>query len=78
MAVQVQLIGEDGAALDSVVFTESQRTPGMLLVPVTPAGSPAARYRVTRYGLNGVAAETEPQAIAGPEVLVTAGAVVHT
>jgi hypothetical protein len=78
MAVQVQLIGEDGAALDSVVFTESQRTPGMLLVPVAPAGSPAPRYRVTRYGLNGVAAESEPQAITGPEVLVTAGAVVHT
>jgi hypothetical protein len=78
MAIQVQLIDEAGTPLDSVVFTESQRTPGVLLVPVAAAGSPAPRYRVVRYALNGTASETPPQDITGAEVLVPAGAVVHT
>jgi hypothetical protein len=75
MAVQVQLVDEAGDAIDRVVFSESQRGPGTMLVPADGA---AHQYRVIRYGLNGTAAESAPQAIAGPEVLVAAGAIVHT
>jgi hypothetical protein len=75
MAVQVQLVDEAGDAIDRVVFSESQRGQGTMLVPADGA---AHRYRVIRYGLNGTAAESALQAIAGAEVLVPAGAVVHT
>lgn len=53
IAVQVQLLDEAEAPLDSVVFTESQRGPGLLLVPVAGDGTVTVRYRVTRYGLDG-------------------------
>ena len=74
MAVQVQLLDEAGEPTDNVVFTESQRGPGLLLVPASGDG-PRPNYRVTRYALNGTAAQGPPQEITGTEVLVPA--VVH-
>ncbi len=56
MAVQVQLLDANGETLDNVVFTESRRDPGLLLVPAGEEGPPA-RYRVIRYGLDGLAME---------------------
>ncbi len=56
MAVQVQLLDGNGETLDNVVFTESQRDPGLLLVPVGQDGPPA-RYRIIRYALHGAASE---------------------
>ena len=73
MAVQVQLLDESGNQLDTVVFSESQRNPGMLLVPIVN-GTPGARYRVTRYALDGSAAEAPPQEITASELLVNAAA----
>jgi hypothetical protein len=74
MAVQVQLLDEGGEPTDSVVFTESQRGPGLLLVPA-PADGAHSRYRVIRYALNGAAVEGQPQDVTGAELLVPA--VVH-
>ena len=56
MAVQVQLLDANGETLDNVVFTESRRDPGLLLVPAGEEGPPA-RYRVIRYALDGSAME---------------------
>jgi hypothetical protein len=69
MAVQVQLIDAAGEALDGLVFTESQRDPGLLLVPSDGA---TPRYRVIRYGLDGSASESQPQDVTGAELLVPA------
>jgi hypothetical protein len=55
MAVQVQLLDDSGAVLDSVVFTESQRKPAQLLSPVDKHGATKVRYRVVRYALDGSA-----------------------
>jgi hypothetical protein len=70
MAVQVQLLNENGEPLDHLVFTDSQRSPAQLLVPVTDG--PPARYRVIRYALDGSAKEDPPQPITGAELLVRA------
>jgi hypothetical protein len=70
MAVQVQLLGQDGEHLDHVVFTESQRSPAQLLVPV--ADGPPPSYRVIRYALDGSAKEAPPKAVSGAELLVQA------
>lgn len=53
IAVQVQLLDDADAPRDAVVFTESQRGPGVLLVPVDSDGAVKVRYRVTRYGVDG-------------------------
>lgn len=71
MAVQAQLLGSDDEPLDSVVFTESQRTPGQLLL-ATGEGSPKPRYRVVRYGLDGAAASGPALDITSSELLVPA------
>jgi hypothetical protein len=71
MAVQVQLLDEHDGQLDTLVFSESQRNPGMLLVPVVD-GRPTARSRVTRYALDGAAAAAPPQDITSSELLVSA------
>jgi hypothetical protein len=71
MAVQVQLVGEDGDPLDQVVFTETQRAAAQLLVPTGP-DSPKTQYRVIRYALDGTAKAGAPQDISGAEVLVPA------
>ncbi len=55
IAVQVQLLDAKGDTVDNVVFTESRRDPGLLLVPV--AQDPPPRYRVIRYKLDGSAME---------------------
>ena len=62
MAVQVQLLDRNGEVLDNVVFTESRRDPGLLLVPAGEEGSPA-RYRVIRYALDGSASEGSPEEV---------------
>ena len=72
MAVQVQLLDRNGEVLDNVVFTESRRDPGLLLVPAGEEGSPA-RYRVIRYALDGSASEGSPEEVpATAELLVSA------
>jgi hypothetical protein len=71
MAVQVQLIDAAGDPLDSIVFTESQRNPGLLLVP-SAADGPPGRYRIIRYALDGSRMEGQPQTITGAELLVPA------
>lgn len=53
IAVQVQLLDDADEPLDAVVFTESQREPGVLLVPVGDDGEARVRHRVIRYGLDG-------------------------
>jgi len=58
MAVQVMLVDDGGETLDTVVFTQSQRDPGILLTPVAEDGGAAVRYKVVRYGLDGLASET--------------------
>jgi hypothetical protein len=71
MAVQVQLLGSNDDPLDTVVFTESQRQPGQMLVPAG-AGAPVARYRVIRYGLDGSASTGPSQDVTSGEMLVPA------
>jgi hypothetical protein len=73
MAVQVQLLDANGETLDNVVFTESRRDPGLLLVPTGEAGTPA-RYRVIRYALDGSASEgaAEEVSATAAELLVPA------
>lgn len=74
MAVQVQLLDAAGAVQDDVVFTESRREPGLLLVPAEPDAPPAS-VRVTRYRLDGTAQVAPPQALpAAGELLVSAAA----
>jgi hypothetical protein len=70
MAVQVQLLDASDQPTDHVVFTESQRASGLLLVPAD--ADPPPRYRVIRYALNGVSTMSAPQGITGTEVLVPA------
>lgn len=70
MAVQVQLLDRDGSTLDSIVFTESRRTPTTLLVPVTD-GMPA-RYRIVRYAIDGSASEGAIETVPPGELLVPA------
>lgn len=72
IAVQVQLLDDADAALDSVVFTESQRGPGVLLVPVGSDGAVKVRYRVTRYGLDGRPSVSGVLEGAPPQLLVPA------
>ena len=71
MAVQVQLLGSTDEAVDTVVFTESQRQPGQLLGPAG-AGAPPARYRVVRYALDGSASTGPSQDVTSSELLVPA------
>jgi hypothetical protein len=71
MAVQVQLVGADDEPLDTVIFTESQRGVGQLLVPAGNGGPPP-RYRAIRYALDGSADAGTPQAITSAELLVPA------
>jgi hypothetical protein len=71
MALQVQLLDVHDAPIDSVVFTESQRATGQLLVPAD-AGSPPARYRVVRYALDGSASIGPSQDITSAELLIPA------
>lgn len=52
VAVQVQLLDASDAIVDSVLFTESQRKPGILLAAVEH-GELKVRYRVVRYAPNG-------------------------
>ena len=76
MAVQVQLLDEHGEQLDNVVFSESQRGPGMLLVPTDQEGG-ASSYRVIRYALDGKAEESPLQPVTMvPELLIPAVAAV--
>jgi hypothetical protein len=76
MAVQVQLLDDSGEQLDTVVFSESQRGPGMLLVPTDQEGA-ASSYRVIRYALDGTASHSALQPVAMvPELLVPAVAAV--
>ena len=70
MALQVQLLDPSGETIDTVVFTETQREAGMLLVPAGPGTSP--RYRVIRYSLDGTASEAPPEPLTAPELLVPA------
>lgn len=70
MALQVQLLGREGETLDGVVFTESQREPSALLVPIGDDGG-AAHYRVIRYALDG-SATYGPVLEVGSELLVPA------
>lgn len=72
IAVQVQLLDEADAPLDAVVFTESQRGPGVLLVPVGSDGAVKLRYRVTRYGLDGRPSVGAVLEGAPPQLLVPA------
>ena len=73
MAVQVQLLDANGETLDNVVFTESRRDPGLLLVPAGENG-PLAKYRVIRYALDGLATEGAIQEVpsTSAELLVPA------
>jgi len=77
MGVQVQLVDETGEPIDGVVFTESQRTPAVMLVP-SGTDAPHTRYRIVRYGLNGTRTDGPLQEISGSELLVPAVDVVHT
>jgi hypothetical protein len=72
MAVQLQLIDDEDNAVDSTVFTETQREPAVMLVPTSDEGTPLVRYRVVRYSLDGKASIGDAQEIAGAEVLVSA------
>lgn len=72
MAVQVQLLGDGDETLDAVVFTESQREPGILLAPVGEDGAATVRYRVVRFALNGSAASGEVKESNESELLVPA------
>jgi hypothetical protein len=72
IAVQVQLLDDADAVVDAVVFTESQRDPGVLLVPVERDGTVKVRYRVTRYGLDGRPSVGAVLEGAPPQLLVPA------
>ena len=72
MAVQVQLLDEFDEMVDSVVFTESQRNPTVLLVPVGDDGQMKLRYRIVRYGLDGRANLSEVTEGTTPQLLVPA------
>jgi len=72
MAVQVQLLGGGDEVLDSVVFTESQRGPGIMLAPVGEKGPTPVRYRVVRYALTGSASAGPALESPGPELLIPA------
>lgn len=75
IAVQVQLLDVAGAVQDEVVFTESRREPGLLLVPVEADGT-APSVRVIRYRLDGTATVPTEQALptSSSEFLVPAEA----
>jgi hypothetical protein len=70
MALQVQLLDGSGSPIDTVVFTETQRDAGVLLVPVVEGITP--RYRVVRYSLDGSAVEAPVEPLTAPELLVPA------
>lgn len=55
MALAVELLGDDETVVDTVVFTQSQREPTTMLVPVGSDGVARVRYRIVRYGLDGAA-----------------------
>lgn len=77
LAVQVQQLDAAERTLDAILFTESQREPGALFVPVEDGGRARLRYRVVRFGLDGraqpspvVEGDAEPllvPAVAPPE-----------
>jgi len=71
MAIVVDMLDENNQALDTVVFTESNRESGMFLVPVDEDGS-AMRYRIIRYSLTGKAFDSGIEESADTELLVTA------
>ena len=70
IALQVQLLDPSGDTIDSVVFTETKRDPGLLLVPVVAGVTPT--YRVIRYSLDGAAVEAPVEPLTAPELLVPA------
>ncbi len=75
IAVAVQLLEPEGdAVVDTLAFTQSQREPGVLLVPVVAGGPPMTRYRVVRYGLDGAPMPGEIQRSGAGELLVSAAA----
>ena len=53
LAVQVQLLDRKGEEIETILFTESQRKPAVLLAPVEEDRSKTVRYRVIRYSSNG-------------------------
>jgi hypothetical protein len=70
IALQVQLLNPAGETIDTVVFTETKRDPGLLLVPVVSGITPS--YRVIRYSLDGTAIEAPVEPLTAPELLVPA------
>jgi len=70
MAVQVRLLDADGGTVDSIVFTESRRTPALMLVPIAEGAPP--RYRVVRYAIDGSASEGTIETVPAGELLVPA------
>jgi hypothetical protein len=72
IAVQVQLLDQSGGELDTILFTESQRKPGVLLVPLGEDGSKTVRYRVVRYASNGAASTGPVLETADSELLIPA------
>lgn len=71
MAVQVELMDETDEPIDSVVFTESRREPGLMLRAIDP-DHPKIRYRVTRYALDGSAAVGVIEESSSPALLIRA------
>ncbi|MBX7080030.1 MAG: hypothetical protein K1X88_12620 [Nannocystaceae bacterium] len=72
LAVALQLLGDDDTVADEIVFTQSQREPSVLLVPVAADGTATARYRVVRYGTDGVARPGAIESTSAGELLVPA------
>lgn len=73
IAVAVQLLDPEGdAVVDTLAFTQSQREPGVLLVPVVAGAAPITRYRVVRYGLDGAAMPGAVEESGAGELLIPA------
>lgn len=72
IAVQVQLLDQSEEEIDTVLFTESQRKPAVLLAPVGKDGSKTVRYRVIRYSSNGAASTGPVLATDDSELLIPA------
>jgi hypothetical protein len=72
LAIVVQLLDADDVVVDSVLFTQSQREPSILLVPVGRDGVALARYRVVRYGLDAAERPGPTEETSAGELLVPA------
>ncbi|MEM7152833.1 MAG: hypothetical protein AAF799_08320 [Myxococcota bacterium] len=59
IAVRVDVVDDANTVIDSVVFTQSRREGGPLMVPSDPPQGSALRYRVTRFGPDGTAAPSQ-------------------